>query len=165
MIRRRIKNTVELNLRKLHQQEIIEAQAKKLRESNSVMIDVLSSIIEYRSVETGHHVHRMRMLTKILLDAVAKVYPEYGLNEENISIISSASSMHDIGKIAIPDKILNKPGKLTKEEFEIMKTHTTKGCEILAGLARMGDRVTFYMLIIYAGTIMSGGMETVILTA
>lgn len=147
VIRRRIKNTVELNLRKLHQQEIIEAQAKKLRESNSVMIDVLSSIIEYRSVETGHHVHRMRMLTKILLDAVAKVYPEYGLNEENISIISSASSMHDIGKIAIPDKILNKPGKLTKEEFEIMKTHTTKGCEILAGLARMGDRE--YLLYAY----------------
>ena len=71
VVRRRVQNVVELNLRKLHQQEIIEAQAQKLLESNSIMIDALSSIIEYRSVETGQHIHRIRLFTKTLLTDVA----------------------------------------------------------------------------------------------
>ena len=140
VVHRRVQNVVELNLRKLNQQEIIEAQAQKLRESNSIMIDALSSIIEYRSVETGQHIHRIRLFTEVLLTDVARCYPEYALDARKISMIASASSMHDIGKIAIPDSILNKPGRLTDEEYEIMKTHTTKGCEMLANLDRMSDR-------------------------
>lgn len=140
VVKRRVQNIIELNLHKLNQEELIEEQAAKLRESNAVMVDALSSIIEYRSVETGQHVKRIRMFTQILLEDVARSYPEFGLTEQNISIIVSASSMHDIGKIAIPDSILNKPGRLTPEEFEIMKTHTVKGCELLAGLDRMSDR-------------------------
>ncbi len=140
VVRRRVQNIIELNLRKLHQQELIDAQAAKLRESNAVMIDALSSIIEYRSVETGQHIQRIRMFTKVLLEDVARCYGEFGLNERNIDMIVSASSMHDIGKIAIPDSILNKPGRLTAEEFEVMKTHAIKGCEMLEGLDRMSDR-------------------------
>lgn len=140
VVKRRVQNIIELNLHKLNQEELIEEQAAKLRESNAVMVDALSSIIEYRSVETGQHVKRIRMFTQILLEDVARSYPEFGLTEQNISIIVSASSMHDIGKIAIPDSILNKPGRLTPEEFEIMKTHAVKGCELLAGLDRMSDR-------------------------
>lgn len=140
VVKRRVHNIIELNLHKLNQEELIEAQAAKLRESNEVMIDALSSIIEYRSVETGQHIRRIRMFTKILLEDVARSYPEFGLTDKMINIIVSASSMHDIGKIAIPDSILNKPGRLTDEEFEIMKSHAAKGCEILAGLDRMSDR-------------------------
>ena len=140
VVHRRVQNVVELNLRKLNQQEIIDAQAEKLRESNSTMIDALSSIIEYRSVETGQHIHRIRLFTEALLTDVAGRYPEYGLDSTKIAMIASASSMHDIGKIAIPDSILNKPGRLTDEEYAIMKTHTTKGCEMLASLDRMSDR-------------------------
>ena len=140
VVKRRVQNIIELNLHKLNQDELIEEQAAKLRESNEVMIDALSSIIEYRSVETGQHIKRIRMFTKILLEDAARSYPEFGLTERNIAIIVSASSMHDIGKIAIPDSILNKPGRLTPEEFEIMKTHSIKGCEMLAGLDRMSDR-------------------------
>ena len=140
VVKRRVQNIIELNLHKLNQEELIEEQAAKLRESNAVMVDALSSIIEYRSVETGQHVKRIRMFTQILLEDVARSYPEFGLTEQNISIIVSASSMHDIGKIAIPDSILNKPGRLTPEEFEIMKTHAVKGWELLAGLDRMSDR-------------------------
>ena len=140
VVHRRVQNVIELNLRKLNQQEIIEAQAEKLRESNSIMVDALSSIIEYRSVETGQHIHRIRLFTEVLLTEVAGNYPEYGLNPHKISLIASASSMHDIGKIAIPDSILNKPGRLTNEEFDIMKAHTTKGCEMLARLDRMSDK-------------------------
>lgn len=140
VVQRRVQNAVELNLRRLNQQELIEAQAQKLRESSAVMIEALSSIIEYRSVETGQHIQRIRMFTQVLLEDVAACYPEFGLNSRKIEIIVSASSMHDIGKIAIPDSILNKPGRLSAEEFEVMKTHTVKGCEMLAALDRMSDK-------------------------
>lgn len=140
VVRRRVQNIVELNLRKLHQEELIDQQAAKLRESNAVMIDALSSIIEYRSVETGQHIKRIRMFTKVLLEDVARCYGVFGLNGRKIDMIVSASSMHDIGKIAIPDSILNKPGRLTPEEFEVMKSHAVKGCEMLEGLDRMSDR-------------------------
>ena len=104
------------------------------------MIDALSSIIEYRSVETGKHIQRIGVFTRVLLEDVAHCYPEYLLDDRKIAIIFSASALHDIGKIAIPDAILNKPGRLTPDEYEIMKTHSVRGCEMLAGLDRMGDR-------------------------
>ena len=147
VVKRRVQNIVELNLHRLNQEELIEEQAARLRESNSAMIDALSSIIEYRSAETGQHIRRIRIFTEALLEDVASSYPEYGLGSSDIHMIVSASSMHDIGKIAIPDAILNKPGRLTEEEFRIMKTHSVKGCEILAGLDRMSDRM--YLMYAY----------------
>lgn len=140
VIKRRVQNAVELNRHKLHLEEMVEEQAVKLRESSEMLVDTLSSIIEHRSAETGQHVLRIRMFTKVLLQDVIHSYPEYDLDERNVSVISSAASLHDIGKIAIPDAILNKPGRLSEEEFEIMKTHSEKGCEILAGLDGMSDK-------------------------
>lgn len=140
VVKRRVQNIIDLNRQKQTQDELIEKQAAKLRQSNEVVIDALSSIIEYRSVETGQHIQRIRMFTKVLLEDVERCCPEFGLDEKTIDIIVSASSMHDIGKIAIPDSILNKPGRLTKEEFEIMKTHTVKGCKMLAELGRLSDK-------------------------
>lgn len=140
VVTRRVQNAIELNQHRLHLEELVEKQALRIRESNDVIIDTLSSIIEHRSLESGRHILRIRMFTKILLENVQYYHPEYDLSEQTISIIASASSMHDVGKIAIPDAILNKPGPLTKDEFEIMKTHSTKGCEILTGLERMGDK-------------------------
>lgn len=140
VVKRRVQNNIELNQHRQNQDELIEEQAAKLRESNAVMIDALSSIIEFRSVETGQHIQRIRMFTKVLLEDVAQSYPEFLLDERKINIIVSASAMHDIGKIAIPDAILNKPGRLTKDEFQIMKTHAAKGSEMLSGLSRMADR-------------------------
>ena len=140
VVKRRVQNAVELCRHKLHLEELVEEQSASLRESNAIMIDALSSIIEYRSVESGQHIRRIRMFTRILLEDVAKTYQEYNLDGRTIEIIADASSMHDIGKIAIPDSILNKPGPLTREEFEVMKTHTTKGCEMLSGLERMNDK-------------------------
>ena len=139
IVRRRVQNAVELNRHKLHLEEMLEEQAAKLRDSRDVIMDTLSSVIEHRSAETGQHVLRIRMFTKILLEEILRCCPEYNLDERAIGIISEAAALHDIGKIAIPDTILNKPGKLTAKEFEIMKTHAVKGCEILEGLDRMGD--------------------------
>lgn len=140
VVKRRVQNAVDLCRHKLHLEELVEEQSASLRESNAIMIDALSSIIEYRSVESGQHIRRIRMFTRILLEEVAKSYQEYNLDSRTIEIIADASSMHDIGKIAIPDSILNKPGPLTREEFEVMKSHTTKGCEMLSGLERMNDK-------------------------
>ena len=117
---RRVQNIIELNQHKLYQDELIEEQSRKLRESNAVMINALSSIIEYRSVETGKHIQRIGVFTRVLLEDVAHCYPEYLLDDRKIAIIFSASALHDIGKIAIPDAILNKPGRLTPDEYEIM---------------------------------------------
>ena len=140
VVRRRVENVVELNRHKRHLEELVEEQAINLRESKAALMDALSSVIEHRGIESGQHVLRIRMFTKLLLEDVMDNYPEYGLDDQKIGVISSAAALHDIGKIAIPDAILNKPGPLTVDEFEVMKTHAEKSCEILAGLERMHDR-------------------------
>lgn len=141
IVRKRVENTVELHSYKQHlenkvrsQVETIEKQNLELEKVNNFIIDTLSTIVEFRDADTGQHVKRIRMLTKILLHALTEDNSQYGLTEEDINVISSAAAMHDIGKISIPDNILLKPGRLTKEEFEIMKTHTTKGCKLLDSL-------------------------------
>lgn len=140
VVKRRVENIIELYRYKQNLEELVEEQSVKLLKSNEVMTDTLSSVIEYRSVESGQHILRIRMFTKILLEDVRRSYQEYALNEKTIDMIVSASAMHDIGKIAVPDAILNKPGPLTKEEFDIIKTHSEKGCDILYGLGRLEDK-------------------------
>lgn len=138
IIKRRASNIIELYQNKQNlerrlkeREETIREQEKAIRASNEFMIDALGSVVEFRSVETGDHVKRIKYLTRILLKYLAKYFPKYEMTPEKIDQIARASALHDIGKIGIPDSILLKPGKLTPEEFEIMKTHTTIGCEIL----------------------------------
>ncbi|MDR1893726.1 MAG: response regulator [Spirochaetales bacterium] len=135
IVYRRVNNVVALYSHKQdlehklkEQREMLQAQARKLQQSNQALIDAISSTVEFRDEESGEHVKRIRVLTRILLEGANKYYP---LTKEEIETISNASVVHDIGKIAIPDAILQKPGRLTAEEFEIMKTHTTKGCAML----------------------------------
>ena len=138
IIHKRVNNVVDLyahnrNLEtKLREQrEMLESQAKRLREANQSVINALCTSVEFRSFESGEHIKRMGTIAKILLQE-ARSY--YSISEEEIEAISNASAVHDIGKIAIPDSILLKPGPLTNDEFEIMKTHTIKGCDMLAGI-------------------------------
>ena len=140
VVKRRVHNIIELYLHKHNLEDMVDQQAHKLKESNDILVDALSSVIEYRSLESGQHIKRIRLLTRVLLRELAKNCPEYGLDQHKIEVIASASALHDIGKIAIEDKILNKPGRLTPEEYEIMKTHTVKGCQILESLERMSDK-------------------------
>lgn len=140
VISRRVHNAVELNSHRQYLENIVEEQAISLQKSTDVLVDALSSVIEHRSIESGQHVLRIRMFTKVLLEDVMNNYPEYGLNDYEVVMISSAASLHDIGKIAISDAILKKPGKLTAEEFEIMKTHAEKGSEILSVLDPIHDK-------------------------
>ncbi|MDL2327442.1 response regulator [Ruminococcaceae bacterium OttesenSCG-928-A11] len=147
VVARRVQNVVELYAhkqdleRKLREQkEMLEKQAERLRQSNQFVIDALSTTVEFRDSESGDHINRIRTLTKVMLEAMRDDYP---LTDEEIEAISNASAMHDIGKIAIPDSILMKPGPLTKEEFEVMKTHTVKGCDILTRVKSAQDQDYF----------------------
>lgn len=128
---RRIETIVDLHMHKKHLEQMVQKQANALWQSNETMVDALSSIIEYRGTESGQHIIRIRRLTKILLEEVARSCPEYKLDEGMIAIISSASVLHDIGKIAISDQILSKEGYLSEEEWNVMKTHSEVGCQIL----------------------------------
>lgn len=137
---RRVSNIVDLydHKRGLEEQvedykEQLREQTRKIRKSNQFIIDALSTTVEFRSLESGEHVKRVRVLTKALL---RRMRGQYDFSDDEIEIISNAAAIHDIGKIAIPDSILHKPGKLTPEEFEIMKTHTVRGGEILQNLNR-----------------------------
>ena len=140
VVQSRVKNVIELARYRRSLEDLVEEQAVRAREANAAVVDMLSSVVESRSLESGQHIRRIRMFTKVLLQEVSENYREYGLDSRKIELITGASSLHDIGKIAIPDSILNKPGKLTTEEFEVMKTHTTRGCDLLSGLDRIQDR-------------------------
>lgn len=113
------------------QYRLLKIQAAKLKESNEKIIDILGTVVEYRNLESGQHIKRVKGFTKLLAERLMQDYPEYGLDEKKIEVIVAASSLHDIGKIAIPDSILLKPARLTKDEFEYIKSHTTRGCDII----------------------------------
>lgn len=117
-----------------HQYDLLQVQAAKLQESNERIIDILGTVVESRDLESGEHIMRVKGFTKLLATQLMRDYPEYGLTKELIEVITSASALHDIGKIAIPDSILLKPAKLTSDEYEFMKSHTTRGCLILENI-------------------------------
>jgi putative two-component system response regulator len=99
--------------------------------TNSLMVSVLAHIVEFRNRESSDHISHVKSLTYMLLKALERRDPSYRLTPENEYIISTASALHDIGKIAIDDEILNKPGKLTSDEYDAMKEHAMQGYTIL----------------------------------
>lgn len=138
VVMRRAKNIIDLYAHrrsvekelKQNTMELMESR-EQLEKTNEFLINALSSVVEFRSLESGEHIQRVKYFTKLFLKYVRKMYPEYGITERQGELIVNASALHDIGKIAIPDEILLKPGKLTKSEFEEMKKHTLYGCDIL----------------------------------
>jgi putative two-component system response regulator len=133
-VRRRISNVIELYMHRNNMMKIIDAQMERLDRQNRLLVETLASAVEFRDCESGEHVKRMSRLTRILMARFGQMYPEYYLPEAEIEKVAMASELHDVGKISIPDAILNKPGRLTKEEFEIMKQHTVRGCELLESM-------------------------------
>jgi len=131
VISRRAQNIIELYENRKDMERKLEERTAKLKKNSEFLVNALSSVVEFRSLESGEHVQRVQQFTSILLRAWVDLNPECGFTESDISQMINASALHDIGKIAIPDDVLLKPGRLTNEEFAVMKTHTTKGCEIL----------------------------------
>ncbi len=138
VVTRRALNIIELYESRNHTldqldrrtKELLEMQ-QKVEENNSFLINALSSVVEFRSLESGLHINRVKALSRVLLSTWALLHPECGFSKNDIEHMVNASALHDIGKIGIPDEILLKPGKLTRDEFEVMKSHTTVGCDIL----------------------------------
>lgn len=118
---------------------LLQQQAAQLKQSNEKIINVLGTVVEYRNTEESTHVDRVKEFTRILAEYMMKDYPEYGLTEEKINIIAAASVLHDVGKVMIPDAILLKPGKLTEEEFEYVKSHSIRGYDIISSIANVWE--------------------------
>jgi putative two-component system response regulator len=144
IVTQRVENVIELYAYKNHLEEKLVEQRNELieqegriKQMNFSLIDTLSATVEFRNVESGKHIKRTRLLLKLILQNMRDIYP---FTDEQLELISSAAALHDVGKIAIPDSVLLKPGKLTKEEFDIMKTHTVKGSEILQTLDLLQDK-------------------------
>lgn len=121
------------------QNEQLKKQTERLAESNQKIIDILGTVVESRNLESGQHIQRVKTYTEILAKQMMEDYPEYGINQHMIDVMVPASALHDVGKIAIPDNILLKPGRLTSDEFEVMKSHTTRGCLILDNIQGAWD--------------------------
>ena len=134
IVQRRIANTMFLYARQQRLENIIAEQFHEQENNNKLMISILSHIVEFRNGESGLHVMHVNNITKNLLTQLVQRTDQYHLSKADISLITTASALHDIGKISISDVILNKPGRLTPEEFEVMKTHSAIGANMLLGL-------------------------------
>ncbi|WP_080800737.1 bifunctional diguanylate cyclase/phosphohydrolase [Arabiibacter massiliensis] len=131
IIRHRVENTIKLYSKQKQLEGMVLDQIVEKEKSNYLMVEILSNIVEFRNGESGLHVMHIRMITETLLKRYVEVTRRPDLTPPLLALIVNASALHDIGKISIPESILNKPGKLTPEEFDIMKTHAAVGANIL----------------------------------
>ena len=131
VVQTRVRNTIKLYVKQMQLSELVTDKIYERTRNSDMLISILSHIVEFRNGESGQHVLHIKKITDLLLRALLKRTQEYNIAEEDIGTIATASSMHDIGKITIPDEILNKPGRLTPEEFEIMKQHSMNGAKML----------------------------------
>lgn len=148
VVKRRVDSVIELFLSRRKLSRLAEYQKQELINKeleiidlNKGMVEALATAIEFRSGESGDHVQRISGITEYLL---SDTILGKGLTREDIRLISTAAIMHDVGKIAISDVILNKPGKLTKEEFDIMKTHTIQGAQLLERIPQLRKHAVFH---------------------
>ena len=134
IVYQRVLNMIKLYAKQRRLIHLVTRQIYEKERNNRMMIGILSQIVEFRNGESGLHVIHINLITQLLLEQLVKKTGKYQLSWEDRLLIATASALHDIGKIGIDEKILNKPGKLTKEEFEIMKTHTLIGAQMLDNL-------------------------------
>lgn len=139
VVYQRVFNTIKLYAKQRRLMTLVSDQIHEKEKNNQMMIEVLSQIVEFRNGESGLHVLHINILTKLLLEKLVEKTDQYRLSPAECQMIATASAFHDIGKIGIDEKILNKPGKLTKEEFEIMKTHTLIGASMLEKMEQYKD--------------------------
>lgn len=134
IVYQRVLNMIKLYAKQRRLIHLVTRLIYEKERNNRMLIGILSQIVEFRNGESGLHVIHINLITQLLLEQLVKKTGKYQLSWEDRFLIATASALHDIGKIGIDEKILNKPGKLTKEEFEIMKTHTLIGAQMLDNL-------------------------------
>ena len=136
VVRRRVSNTIRLYAKQRRLTSLLSQQYNARVKNSRMLIDIMAGVMELRNGESGLHVTHIEKLTELLLGCLVHRSDKFPLDNEQRSTIAMASALHDIGKMSIDDAILNKPGRLTTEEFEIMKTHTTLGADMLLELGR-----------------------------
>lgn len=134
IVYQRVANTIKLYAKQRRLMALISDQINEKEKNNQIMIHILSHIVEFRNGESGSHVLHINQITEMLLERLLQKTEKYPVDGVTFSMIVTASALHDIGKIGVDEKILNKPGRLTPEEFEIMKTHTVIGAKMLEEL-------------------------------
>ena len=139
VVYQRVFNTIKLYAKQRRLISLVSDQMYEKDKNNRMMISILSQIVEFRNGESGSHVVNIKGITELLLDRLPMRTNEYTVSGTEQLLIPMAAALHDIGKIGIDDKILNKPGRLTKEEFEIMKTHSAIGANMLESLEQFRD--------------------------
>ena len=136
VVRRRVSNIIRLYAKQRRLTNLLSQQYNARVKNSRMLIDIMAGVMELRNGESGRHVTNIEKLTELLLGCLVQRSDQFSLDSEERSTIALASALHDIGKMSIDDAILNKPGRLTPEEFEIMKTHTTIGADMLRELGR-----------------------------
>ena len=131
IVKKRVQNTLGLYMNQKHLINVVYDQVYEKEENNNIMIQIMSNILGSRNSESREHILHIKTATEMMLRQLVKVTDAYPLTEADIALITTASSLHDIGKIRIPEEILNKPGRLTDEEFKIMETHSELGAAII----------------------------------
>ena len=134
VVYQRVVNTIKLYAKQRRLIRMVTDQIYRRENNNKILISILSHIVEFRNGESGSHVIHINKLTDMLLKELVGITDRYDITGDDIELIATASALHDIGKIGIDDAILNKPGRLTDEEFEVMKTHTVIGARMLDDL-------------------------------
>lgn len=138
-VQRRVMNTIMLYAKQKKLMGLVTEQMFEKEKNTSLMVTILSHIVEFRNGESGLHVLHVQTITELLLKSLIKKTNRYHLSHKDINMISMASALHDIGKIDIPSEVLNKPGRFTDEEYEIMKKHSTIGASMLEDLSFYQD--------------------------
>ncbi len=134
VVQHRVSNTMLLYTKQHRLENMVVEQIYEQQKNSKLMISILSHIVEFRNGESGRHVTNVGNITELLLKQLIRFTDRYPLSASDISLISTVSALHDIGKISIPDEILNKPGRLTAEEFAIMKRHAAIGADMIHNL-------------------------------
>ena len=145
VIYRRVSNTITLMAKQRRMAELVNRQIDRATKQQELMVDFLSRIIGYRSGESNPHFANISTLSALLLQALQKRKNHYGLTQQDCQLIATAAVFHDVGKIGIPESILLKPGKLTAKEFEVMKTHTLIGDNLIKSLEIYHDEPLLQM--------------------
>lgn len=142
VVYQRVINTIKLYAKQRRLIRMVTDQIYRRENNNKILISILSHIVEFRNGESGSHVIHINKLTDMLLKELVGITDRYDITGDDIELIATASALHDIGKIGIDDAILNKPGRLTDEEFEVMKTHAVIGARMLDDLdAYKGEKL------------------------
>lgn len=134
VVYQRVSNMIKLYAKQRRLVSMVTDQIYEKEKNGRMMVSILSQIVEFRNGESGSHVRHINLLTGMLLERLVQKTDKYSLSWSDRYLITTASSLHDIGKIGIDEKILNKPGRLTNEEFEVMKTHTLIGASMLKSM-------------------------------